>query len=102
MAEKTRTKMRKINQRSLRREESGHIKGEESKGERRRNMAEGPKCLCSEKFPKRAPTLKSSNAAPPLHLCLQRLGNFSSLSYMPSDAKRWDEPTVPVPLKGFH
>lgn len=54
---------RKRNQRSLRREESGHIKVEERKGERRRYMAEGPQCFCSEKFPKRAPTLKSSNAA---------------------------------------
>lgn len=64
MAEKTRTKdKRKINQRSLSREESGHIKGEERKGERKRDKAEGPPYLCSEKFPKRAPTLKTSNAA---------------------------------------
>lgn len=91
---------RKINEKCLRRKESGHIKGEERRGERR-NMAEGLQCLCSEKFPKRASTLKSSNAALPPS-APSEAGNFFSLSYMPSDAKRWDEPTVPVPLKGVH
>lgn len=51
--------------------EGQHKRQGEEMGKKQRKLSKWPHCLCSEKFPKRVPTLKSSSSALPPSMSLE-------------------------------
>lgn len=61
----TKKKERKKAEKLEKEGERPHKRQEEERRKTKRNMAEWPQCLCSEKFPKKDLALKCSNSALP-------------------------------------